>query len=191
MDAVSAFTTRLKALREMEGLSQTQLADALGVSRGRISYYESGERTPDVEFLALVRSYFQVDYDYLLGEREFKTTADYSDFERSIAHLSSSKSACIMEFHRRLIGCAETYESSERFAFCEFFERMTGDLLTIIEAYKSIVHDVSCYDSLTMVKRFLDKITHTNYPEVLHRLSQGFSDSEEVTADGEYNEANE
>ena len=191
MDTVAAFTNRLRALREMKRLSQTQLADALGVSRGRISYYENGERTPDVEFLALVRDYFHVDYEYLLGESEFPTAADRADFENKIKALSQAKRADIVHFEQKLIECAEAYESHQKIDKTGFYNRMVADLNSVIEAYKAIVYDVARYDSLTTVKRFLDKITHTNYPEVLHRLSQGFSNGEEAVTDGEHNEADE
>ena len=185
MQVKGSFGARLRLLRGE--LNQKELADALGVSRASVGYYENGTRTPDIEFLALVRDYFQVDYEYLLGESEFKTTAARSAFENSITHLSPAKSACIMEFHKHLLECAEAYESRERLDYCRFFEKLTGDLLTLIEAYKAIVYDVSRYDSLTIIKRFLDKITHTNYPEVIHRISQGFTAEGEATDDGKHN----
>ena len=42
------FAERLRDLREAAGLTQKQLADELGVSRGSISYYENCERVPDI-----------------------------------------------------------------------------------------------------------------------------------------------
>ena len=64
------FATRLKKLREISGLNQTQLADNLGVSRGSISYYENCERVPDIEFLDKVSAFFNVSVDFLLGYSE-------------------------------------------------------------------------------------------------------------------------
>lgn len=62
------------------------MADALGVSRGSISYYENGERTPDIGFLAQVKEYFRVELDYLLGysDRKYKEKqmVDVSTFAR-------------------------------------------------------------------------------------------------------------
>lgn len=64
------FSKRLKELREIAGLTQEQLAKELNVSRGAISYYEKGERTPDIEFLDSVSSFFDLPLDYLLGYSE-------------------------------------------------------------------------------------------------------------------------
>ena len=67
-----AFATRLKALREEKNLNQGQLAKALGMSRGSISFYENGERTPDIETLDKVSKFFDVSYNYLLGKSTMK-----------------------------------------------------------------------------------------------------------------------
>lgn len=61
------FSKRLKEIRETAGLTQAQLAEQLNVSRGAISYYEKGERTPDIEFLDSLSEYFNLPYDFVLG----------------------------------------------------------------------------------------------------------------------------
>lgn len=66
-NVTTTFGERLKLLRETAELTQQQLAEALKVSRGAISYYENGDRTPDIEFLESVAFYFGTNYDYLLG----------------------------------------------------------------------------------------------------------------------------
>jgi len=68
------FADRLKQLREVAGLSQAALAEGLGVSRGSISFYENGERIPDIVFLDKVAEFFGgVPLDYLLGYVHNKT----------------------------------------------------------------------------------------------------------------------
>lgn len=62
-----AFANRLKQLREEKGLSQTQIADELGISRGSVSFYENGDRTPDIDILVKVCSSFDVSPEYMLG----------------------------------------------------------------------------------------------------------------------------
>lgn len=64
------FGRRLKHLREKAGLSQNELAKQLKVSRGAISFYENGERCPNIDFLDEVSMLFGVSYDYLLGDEE-------------------------------------------------------------------------------------------------------------------------
>ena len=61
------FAKRLKEIREAAGFSQVQLASALEVSRGAISYYEKGERTPDIEFLDKLAAYFCLPLDFVMG----------------------------------------------------------------------------------------------------------------------------
>lgn len=61
------FAVRLKQLREKAKLSQGELGQALGVSRGAISYYENQERIPNIDFLQDVSGYFNVSVEYLLG----------------------------------------------------------------------------------------------------------------------------
>lgn len=65
-----SFARRLRGLREAAGLTQGELADKLGVSRGSISYYETGERVPDIVFLGRASNYFGVGISFLLGQSE-------------------------------------------------------------------------------------------------------------------------
>lgn len=58
---------RLIQLRKAKGLSQYQLADALGYSRGQVANYEQGSRRPDPEVLRKLADYFDVSVDYLIG----------------------------------------------------------------------------------------------------------------------------
>ena len=51
MDVKEVFANRLRELRIAKKLSQTELAEKLGVSRGSISFYENGERTADIDFI--------------------------------------------------------------------------------------------------------------------------------------------
>ena len=65
--ATKCFSKRLKEIREAAGLTQAQLASELKVSRGAISYYEKGERTPDIEFLDSLSEYFNLPLDFAIG----------------------------------------------------------------------------------------------------------------------------
>ena len=59
---------KLYKLRKERGLSQEQLADALGVSRQAISKWEGGAAIPEVEKLLALSKYFGVTADYLLND---------------------------------------------------------------------------------------------------------------------------
>ncbi len=62
------FNERLTQLRKRYSVSQTELANAVGVSRKSIQYYESGERYPRNGVLVKLAEYFNVTVDYLTSE---------------------------------------------------------------------------------------------------------------------------
>jgi repressor LexA len=68
------FALNIRALREREGLTQEQLALALGVSKSAISMYEQGNRQPDFETLEAFADFFNVDMNALLGKKSPLTT---------------------------------------------------------------------------------------------------------------------
>ena len=63
---------RIKELREAKGLNQQGLAIKLNVSQSSISYYETGERKPDLDALIQLSDYFDVSIDYLVGRSYVK-----------------------------------------------------------------------------------------------------------------------
>lgn len=64
---MASFPDRLKLLREKAGMTQEELADKLGVSKGTIGNYETGTRVPKPEKMEAIADLFNVDFDYLVG----------------------------------------------------------------------------------------------------------------------------
>lgn len=62
------FKDMLKYLRMRDKLSQSELAEKLGVSKSTISMYEVGKREPDFEVLETIADFFNVDMNFLLGK---------------------------------------------------------------------------------------------------------------------------
>jgi len=58
---------RLRELREHRGLSQTDVANDLHISRQSYNFYENGQREPNQEMLLKLADYYNVTTDYLLG----------------------------------------------------------------------------------------------------------------------------
>ncbi len=58
---------KLYALRKSRGLTQEQLAEALGVSRQAVSKWESGASEPELASLRAISAFFGVSLDSLLG----------------------------------------------------------------------------------------------------------------------------
>lgn len=73
----------LRELRYSKQLTQTQLANDLGLAFSTISMYERGSRNPDFETLEAIADYFNVTIDYILGkDNRVNEAADtYSNFE--------------------------------------------------------------------------------------------------------------
>lgn len=61
------FSKRLKELRLEKELTQAQLANATGLSRSAIGFWENGERIPLATVIIILAKYFGVTTDYLLG----------------------------------------------------------------------------------------------------------------------------
>ena len=58
---------KLKELREGRGMTQRHVADAVHVSKGAVSMWENGVRTPAAPFLIMLADLFGVTLDALLG----------------------------------------------------------------------------------------------------------------------------
>lgn len=107
---------RLKALREEKGLTQSELASMLNVTKSTISYYENGERIPTVSNLYELSKVFNVGLDYLMGNDQYIIAED-SEVENYGMYMAKEELKFIKEvrrynkFHREVIKnperCAE------------------------------------------------------------------------------------
>lgn len=61
------FGSRIKSIRTQNNMSQSDLANLLGVSKTQISDLENGKTTTTLDRLAIFASYFNISTDYLLG----------------------------------------------------------------------------------------------------------------------------
>ena len=66
------FATQLKAIRKNKGITQKQLAAAIGASERGIQQYELGERKPAFDVLIALADYFDVSLDYLCGRSDVR-----------------------------------------------------------------------------------------------------------------------
>lgn len=63
---MSYFATNLKVLRKEKNLSQPELAEELGVSKGMISFWENEKYEPTATNIIVVAKFFNVSIDDLL-----------------------------------------------------------------------------------------------------------------------------
>lgn len=84
------FSDRLKELRQSYGLSQSQLAQKLKISKSSVNMYERGEREPGLEVLENIADFFNVDMNYLLGKSD--VSSRYSIYDLQFNALLSTMS---------------------------------------------------------------------------------------------------
>ncbi|MBQ8697019.1 MAG: helix-turn-helix transcriptional regulator [Clostridia bacterium] len=86
---------RIKNLRRERGLTQQQLADALGVERSSVGKYETGS-LPSAEVMLRMAEYFAVSVDYLC-ERE----------EQGMVHAENEAERRLLVMFRKTEGISE------------------------------------------------------------------------------------
>lgn len=65
----NTFSTNLRALRKKRGITQEQLADAVGISPQAVSKWETSSY-PDAQLLPAVADYLGVTIDELFGRKQ-------------------------------------------------------------------------------------------------------------------------
>ncbi|MBR5975746.1 MAG: helix-turn-helix transcriptional regulator [Clostridiales bacterium] len=100
---------RILSLRKSKGMSQEQLADAIGVSRQAVSKWESEQATPDIDKVVIMSELFGVTTDYILKgiepipDNDHKTIGDVID-QKVLTEKNSSRVKGILKWV--LIGLA-------------------------------------------------------------------------------------
>lgn len=64
---LTKFRVRLRTARQKTKMNQEEFAKKIGVSRSSLSYYEKGERIPDIATLISIHNETGLSIDYLLG----------------------------------------------------------------------------------------------------------------------------
>ena len=161
MNIKNSFATRLKSLREEKELNQGQLAKELGISRGSVSFYENGDRIPDIETFDKICSFFNVSYDYLLGKSDLKNSSIEIKAIREYTHLTD-----------------ENIELLHKFAF----ER--GYLLDILNDFiRAVIYNDDYLGNIEDFLYYKDLISHTYrlfYKEYLNKCNIPYTDDDYV-----------
>lgn len=64
---------RIKSLRECAGLTQTEVARQLGISRSGVNAWEMGLSVPSTQYIVELARNYKVSTDYLLGMNDTST----------------------------------------------------------------------------------------------------------------------
>ncbi len=70
---------KIETLRKLRGISQADLAKALDVSQGLVSFWERGKHTPSFVHGTIMARLFRVPIDHLANETDDRTEAQLAD----------------------------------------------------------------------------------------------------------------
>lgn len=91
----------LRELREKRGLSQADIARALGISRQSYNFYENGKRDPDTNMLKSLADFFGVTSDYIIGRKN--PDSSMNDEEKAAFYIASEPDFKeIMDLYQKL-----------------------------------------------------------------------------------------
>lgn len=93
----------IKKLREERGLSQEDLAKALGVTNQAVSTWETGKRLPRMGVIEKMSVLFGVSKSYLIGEEGSEQEIILTDDEVDLILAYRASSAETREIIRRII----------------------------------------------------------------------------------------
>lgn len=94
---------RIQTLRKAKGMSQEQLADAVGVSRQAVSKWESEQASPDLDKVVIMSELFEVTTDYILKGiepvevQDHKTMADVID-QKILTEKNGQKAKTVFKY---------------------------------------------------------------------------------------------
>lgn len=86
-------------LKLIDGMTQQQVADKVGVSRQNVGFWIKGTTVPDIFTLSKIADAFNVSTDYLLGRTERKLNDKKGEFvnevlDKQIRLLSETSEVC-------------------------------------------------------------------------------------------------
>lgn len=119
--------TKITTARRQCGMTQSELADKMCVTRQTVSRWEAGTALPDVEKVAQIAKLLQVSCDYLLDDE--CATGEVVGATKGELMNSQEESSCITELLRSLVGRRvhiAFYNDEEDFEICGEICRVEG-----------------------------------------------------------------
>lgn len=116
MSTKEEILSRIKALREERGLSQSQLADELGIGRTTYLNFETGKTRLFSKNLVALAEYFQLSEEEILcGEKPSEAVLrDVEDFEEKRLTLITEYEARLSDLNTKLQQAQQTIEDNKQ-----------------------------------------------------------------------------
>ena len=100
----------VKTVAKHRGVTQDQIADAIGVTRGGVGHWLSGRREPPIETLKSILDFLDIDFNALFDDTEEHAVKE-AIYDRELQELSSGLSA---ESKAKLKDMAELLSKAEQ-----------------------------------------------------------------------------
>lgn len=160
-NATDSLSIRLKELRGT--VNQLEVAEAIGISRAALGYYESGKRKPDADIIRKLCEYYHVSSDYLLGLSDIKKA------DSTIQGIAS------------MTGLSENVINK----LCYYNERITSytESLNIIlrsPNFESALHHIPKYIQAVKIFNLLQNQRRERYENVLSSEPDGMIDGKAI-----------
>ena len=84
---MATFSERVKELRKEKGMTQTDLAEAVGVTKGTVSTWETGARMPNFVTINDLCEIFDRRIDYVLGKSDDTSPKDVIDKAKQVSNI--------------------------------------------------------------------------------------------------------
>lgn len=118
---------RIKQARKKAGLTQQELANALGVKYQMIGQYENGKRNPKLQTILKIAQALEVGLFDLISEEEYETLLDLRVKERIQNELDSGKIRIIESDEQRLVNSFAKLNKAGKDKVIEYTEDLAGN----------------------------------------------------------------
>lgn len=90
---------RIQELRKAQGLTQSQLAQKIGISMAAVRNYENGLREPNSKAMVALEKYFNVSGEFLRGETNIREVSQNNERKQLMTQQSQAE---LSEFLKRI-----------------------------------------------------------------------------------------
>lgn len=165
---LSYFPARLRELRKSHKLTQAQMAARLGIAPASLSYYESGERLPDLRVMDTLYNEFDVSFEYMLGYTQSPLPPDPTVLD----FLDLSPAACdniVEHFNKTHTDNAALNILLESQSFFEY-ARLLAD--KAIRQLRKEAPDPNADKNEKLLYTLIEESIETSYSQELSRLEK-------------------